>query len=262
MPLRGVDHFGMELHAVEPARRVGHGRDGAGVGACPARRNPSGTPAPCPDGSSRSAGGPASPAKSGVGASSRSSVARPYSPLSPFSHRAAQQVRHQLLAVADAEHGRPRRENAGIHRGAARVVDAVGPPEMMMPFRREQFGRRSLAGADLRVDAEIADLARDQVAVLAARVEDGDLRFGCVLGTSIASRLNLAWTSRCAVRSASWRCRAAPWPWAWTRWPCTTSGSVSMRNAVGVVHAEGVSVHLALQLRPAPSRGSRRTRLR
>ena len=39
-------------------------------------------------------------------------------------YRAAQVLRHQLLAVADAEHGLSQREDSGIHRRAAFVVDA------------------------------------------------------------------------------------------------------------------------------------------
>ena len=48
---------------------------------------------------------PARPANSGSEAASSSSVARPYSPFSPLRDLAAQQVRHELLAVTDAQHG-------------------------------------------------------------------------------------------------------------------------------------------------------------
>ena len=70
---------------------------------------------------------PAMPREQGIGASRRSSsVARPYSPLSPLRTVAAQQVRHQLLAVADAQHGPAEAENGGVDGGAGGIVDAAG----------------------------------------------------------------------------------------------------------------------------------------
>ena len=134
---------------------------------------------------------PARPANSGSAASSSSSVARPYSPLIALADLAAQQVRHELLAVADAEHRHAEREDGGIHRGAARGRrrwtgsagddDALGSGE---------FGGRRLAGADLGIDAEVADLAGDQMAILAPGVEDDDL----------SCRVQLPMVASCSVR--------------------------------------------------------------
>ena len=44
-----------------------------------------------------------------------------------------------------------------------------------MPFAAGQLGGRRFAGRDLGVDAEIANLSGDEMTVLSAGVEDGDL---------------------------------------------------------------------------------------
>ena len=49
---------------------------------------------------------------------------------------------------------------------------------MMTPLRGGQLGGGSFTGPDFGVDAQIADFARDQVAVLSAGIEDDDLRIG------------------------------------------------------------------------------------
>ena len=96
----------------------------AQVSVRPSTENPSGTAPTRSRWLIQICCGPASPANSGSSASSSSSVARPYSPLLALPHCAAQQVRHELLAVADAEHGLAAVEDCGIDGGAARVVDA------------------------------------------------------------------------------------------------------------------------------------------
>ena len=70
----------------------------------------------------------------------------------------------------------PAGEDRGIHRRAARVVDAARAAGDDDPSAAAQFGRRGFAGQDFGVNAELADLAGYQMAVLAARVQDGDLR--------------------------------------------------------------------------------------
>ena len=47
-----------------------------------------------------------------------------------------------------------------------------------MPFGAGEFGGGSFAGADLGVDAEVADLAGYQVAILPAGIQNDDLRCG------------------------------------------------------------------------------------
>ena len=130
---------------------------------------------------------PASPANSGSAASSSSSVARPYSPFIALADFPAEQVRHELLAVADAEHRHAQRKDRRVHRRALGVVDAARPAgDDDAPGGRE-FRRRRLAGADLRVHAEVAHLPGDQVAILPPRIEDDDL--SCrVQVPSLASR--------------------------------------------------------------------------
>ena len=49
---------------------------------------------------------------------------------------------------------------------------------MIRPLAEAQFRRGGLAGAHLGVDAEVADLAGDQVAILAPGIEDDDLWCG------------------------------------------------------------------------------------
>ena len=131
---RGMHHFGVKLHAVEPAFGRGDGGHAARRGAAGHRESPRAARPPGRDGSSRSAGSPASPSNSGSEVGSRSSVARPYSPFSPLRTSPPSRMSHELLAVADAQHGRAQGKNSRVYRGAARIVNADGPPEMMMPL--------------------------------------------------------------------------------------------------------------------------------
>ena len=83
LPARGVDHLGVELHAVEAPRGVRPWRRRGRCRCAPADGSPPAAPRPCRGGSSRSAGAPRHPSNSGS-APSRSRKARPNSPLSPF----------------------------------------------------------------------------------------------------------------------------------------------------------------------------------
>jgi hypothetical protein len=87
----------------------------------------------------------------------------------------AQDVRHKLLAVADAEDGAIGGENLRIDLRAARLVNAVRAARDDDALAAGQLGRGSFAGLNVGVDAQIADLPSDQVTILPARVEDGDL---------------------------------------------------------------------------------------
>ena len=119
----GVNDFRVELNAVKAAGVVGHGGNGAGFGRAEHSESGGQAPRPCRGGSSRSA---ARPGRSGTGwtPSSRSKVACPYSPLSPLRTFAAEQVRHQLLAVADPENGGSGEKTRRIDGGAAGLVNA------------------------------------------------------------------------------------------------------------------------------------------
>ena len=105
----------------------------------------------------------------------RSSCANPYSPLSPFSHRAAQEVRHQLLPVANAQHRNSGIEQRRIDGRAAGIVNAGRTAGDDDPFASCQLGGGRFAGSHFRVNAEFADLTGDEMTVLSSGVEDGDL---------------------------------------------------------------------------------------
>src|SRR6185369_17984943 len=105
--------------------------------------------------------------------------------------------------------------------GASGIVHAGGAAGNDDAFTAGQLCGRRFAGSDIRVDPQIADFARDQVTVLPARVENGNL------WTQIRS-IASGWLSgprradpgrSCAVPAASSRYPPAPWPWAWSRWP-------------------------------------------
>ena len=83
-----------------------------------------------------------------------------------------------LLAVADAHDRAAERENGGVDRGASRVVDAARSAGDDDAAGVRELGGRGLADADFRVDAQFADLTGNQVTVLAAGVEDDNLRCG------------------------------------------------------------------------------------
>ena len=87
----------------------------------------------------------------------------------------AEQVRHQLLPVADAEHRDAQREDGGVHGGALGVVDAARSAGDDEALGSGEFRRRRLAGANLRVHAEVADLPGNQVAILPPGIEDDNL---------------------------------------------------------------------------------------
>ena len=107
-----MDHFGMELDAVEARAGRGDGGDGAGGGAAG-------------DGKPGGAGGDhvamAHPDLLAAGEAGEQRVGRTSEiergqavfAAVALAHLAAQQVRHQLLAVADAEHGDAEAKIAG-----------------------------------------------------------------------------------------------------------------------------------------------------
>ncbi len=142
------------------------------------------------------------------GSKSRESVLA----LFAFPDAAAQHVSHELLAVADAEHGAAGGENVRIDLGTAGLVDAVRAAGDDDSFAAGQLGGRCFAGLDVGVHAEIANLPGDEMTILSARIEDGDL-------WGIQPLASVADLSECARRSASSTCRAAPSRRAWRRWP-------------------------------------------
>ena len=91
-------------------------------------------------------------------------------------HLSAERLRHQLVPVADAEHGYPEVEHARIQarrallvhrRRAARQDDAGGT-------HPAELADREVVRDDLGVDVALADPARDQLRVLRPEVDDQD----------------------------------------------------------------------------------------
>ena len=89
---------------------------------------------------------------------------------------AAEVARHQLHPVTDAERRDAELERCRIEFGRPVGVDrggAAGEDQRERVARRD-LGRREPVADELRVDARLAHAAGDQLAVLAAEVEDED----------------------------------------------------------------------------------------
>ena len=92
------------------------------------------------------------------------------------SNHAPELMRNQLQAIADAEHGRAWCKDAGIDARAALLIHAAGAARNDQSLTAGELGSRGIAGPDLGVNSEIPHLPRDQMAVLSARIQYGDLR--------------------------------------------------------------------------------------
>ena len=89
---------------------------------------------------------------------------------------AAQQVHHQLAAVADAQHRHTPVEDLRVDRGGIFQINAVGATGKddtlgVLCLDNRQIG---FIGIDFTVDIVLADAARDQLIVLAAKVQHDD----------------------------------------------------------------------------------------
>src|SRR5580658_3162094 len=101
-------------------------------------------------------------------------------------------MRHELLAVADAQHARTAPENSRIDGGAGRIVNAIRTARDNQALRPSQIGRGRFAGADLGVNPQVANFTRNQVAVLAPGIQYDDLSGGfhlAIAGSSGCKRL-------------------------------------------------------------------------
>src|SRR5262249_52336749 len=96
-------------------------------------------------------------------------------PALAFLNSASQQMCDQLLAVADAEDSASGTKHARIDGGAAGVVDAGWPAGDDDAFSAGEIGGGSFAGRDFGVDSKVANLARNEMAVLPPRVKYGYL---------------------------------------------------------------------------------------
>ena len=89
----------------------------------------------------------------------------------------AQQVHHQLLAVADAQHGDAHLKQGLVHHGGVGLEHggrAAGEDKGVRPEGADLL-RGGAEGLDLAVHAALADAAGHQQVVLAAEVQNQNL---------------------------------------------------------------------------------------
>ncbi len=174
LPVRGVHDLGMELDAVEPSPAILEGRD---RGRRRARRH----------------------LRARGRRRHRVAVAHPHGLLGrevveelrlarleiglPELRRAgaldgaAEVARHELHAVTDAERRDPEREDVRVHVGRAVRVDGrrtAGEDQRRRIASRAISCRGEPVPDELGVDARLANATRDELAVLAAEVDDED----------------------------------------------------------------------------------------
>ena len=97
-------------------------------------------------------------------------------------HRAAQMMRHELHAVADAKHGHAQGKNAGIGLIVG-VINGIGAAGEDDAFRIEglNVGERHIVRVQFAIDMRLAYAAGDQLRDLRAEIEDKDF---VVIGSS------------------------------------------------------------------------------
>ena len=176
LPVRGVQHLGVPLHAEEPPLGVLEGGDLGAVGAAGHRearrrdddrvavRHPHRLRAGWPGEEHRVGldGGRGAPELGALGAL----------------HRAAERLGHRLEAVADAEHRDAGVEQRGVDRRRAVGVDAgrAAREDHRRGSPGQHLGHGHLVRDDLAVDLRLAHAAGDQLRVLGAEVDDEDER--------------------------------------------------------------------------------------
>ena len=86
---------------------------------------------------------------------------------------AAQQMHHELAAVADSQHRHAPGEDLGVDGGRILQIHAVGSARKddALGILGLDGGKVGLIGIDFTVDIVLADTARDQLIVLAAKVQ-------------------------------------------------------------------------------------------
>ena len=118
--------------------------------------------------------------------------------------------RHQLHAVADAEHGHAeRRRRAGSHFGAPASDTLFGPPDRMMPAglpARESSRPACSNGTDLRVDRQLAQPPRDELRVLRPEIENDDGLMGHGRTEEELNAIIAVWTIAGTTRCCSASC--------------------------------------------------------
>src|ERR1700722_12745657 len=113
-----------------------------------------------------------------------------------YFNRTAQQMCHELLAIADAQHAGAATENGGVDGRTGGVVNPAGAARNNQPLGTGELRRGCFAGANLGINSQVAHFARNQMAILSAGVQDDYLgggfhlaanmgRCGCIRSTTI-----------------------------------------------------------------------------
>ena len=100
----------------------------------------------------------------------------------PFPDLPAQQLGHKLLSVADSKDCGPGDEDSRVNCGTSGFVYARRPTGDDDTSMALELCSRRLARQDLGIDSEFTNFPRNQVGILAASIEYGDLRMGDVIG--------------------------------------------------------------------------------
>ncbi len=172
LAVRGVHDLGVELDGIKAALRILEGgercRGGAGDYAGAGRSSGDRVAMTHPDGLLAGQ----------LGAEQRS-LLDPHLRLAELPHPgsldlAAQVLRHQVHAVADAEHGNAQLEQLLVDAGRVLDVDRGGPAreDDRARISRRHFLRRELIGDELGVDVRLAHAPSDQLGILAPEIED------------------------------------------------------------------------------------------
>ena len=122
---------------------------------------------------------------------------------------ASQMMRQQLVPVTDAEHGNLGGENPRVDIRTTGLIHTPGPTRNNNPFARTQRRPRYIARLHVRIDAKFAHPSCDQMRILAACVEDSNLRMkiGASEGWLVVFQ-TVFWTVQGAMRPSAWR----QWP--------------------------------------------------
>jgi hypothetical protein len=89
---------------------------------------------------------------------------------------------HKLLAIANPEHGWTGRKYCRINSWTSGFVHAGRPTGNDHAAAAAQLFSRGLARKNLGIHTEFTDLASNEVSVLSAGIEYGDLGVGDVVG--------------------------------------------------------------------------------
>ena len=174
---RGVGHLGVELDGVEPLLRVRHRAEGRVLAAADdaesARRRRHLVSVAHPD----------VEVLAGAHLPERPHGLQNLDPgMAVFTVRfpvdgPAEQLGHELQAVADAQDRDAHLEHRPVHERRPGLLHAEGASRKDDPPRREgaDLLQRHRAGMDLAIDVQLAHAARDQLRVLRSEVEDEDL---------------------------------------------------------------------------------------